>query len=193
MLKPAFFTFVAMLSGGTLALQAAETSFDCSRASNVTEKSVCQDKTLAALDRKMAKTYAEAKQSYLKNEMKKLTSDQRAWIKNRNRCKDDRNCIVNVYQKRIAQLQIEGGLLHDSDTAGVPYRCGKERKMKVFYYNNTEIPAVYVDAGTFQKILYRVESGSGAKYRSGSDMFWEHHGEATLKTAHSEVQCREKQ
>ena len=40
--------------------QAAESSFDYSRASNVTEKSVCQDVTLAKLDRKMAQTYAKA-------------------------------------------------------------------------------------------------------------------------------------
>ena len=125
--------------------------------------------------------------------MQKLTSDQRAWIKSRNRCKDDKECIVSVYQKRITQLQIEGGLLHGSDTVGVPYSCDKSKEMKVFYYNDTEIPAVYVDMDKFQKILYLTESGSGAKYISGNDMFWEHHGEAMLKTAHGEVQCREKQ
>ena len=185
-------TFLAALLLPMTAI-AAETSFDCSKASNMTEKIICQDATLTQLDRKMGQTYAAAKQGYLKNEMQSLKSSQRTWIKRRNLCKTDKKCIVKVYQERIARLQIEGGLLHNTNTEEVPYHCSNGREMKVVYYNDTEIPAVYINTGKFQKILFRTNSGSGAQYRSGSDMFWEHHGEATLKTAHSEVQCREKQ
>lgn len=184
-------TVLLTITATSLTLQAAQTSFDCSKAVNMTERFICHDGELAGLDRKMAQTYRKAKNSYLGNEMDKLKAEQRSWIKKRNHCKDSKPCIIRTYQKRITQLQVEGGLLHNKDASNFTYTCNNADKLSVFYYNDTEIPAVYVNMGKFQTLMYRTESGSGSKYKSGSDMFWEHHGEATLKRGKSELLCHE--
>jgi len=171
------FTALLTITAATLSLQAAQTSFDCKKAANVTEHFVCRDKELAALDRKMAQTYSKAENSYLGNEMESLKAEQRSWIKKRNHCKASKPCLAHVYQKRITQLQVEGGLVQNEAADNVTYTCVNGGKLSAVYYNNTEIPAVFVSMGKFQALMYLTESGSGGKYQADRNLFWEHHGE----------------
>jgi len=185
------FTVLLTITAATLSLQAAQASFDCKKASNPTEHLICKDKELASLDRKMAQTYSKAKNSYLGNEMESLKAGQRSWIKQRNRCKASKPCLTHVDQKRITQLQVEGGLVRNGASDNVSYKCANGDKLSAVYYNNTEIPAVFVSMGNFQALMYLAPSGSGGKYESGNKMFWEHHGEATLQRGKSELVCQE--
>ena len=179
------------IAGTILALQAATPAFDCKKASGEAEHLICRDDALGTLDHKMADTYTQAKNSFLGNEMKELVASQRAWIKRRNHCKNSKPCIAHAYQERIAQLQVEGGLLPDSGNDRVTYKCNNGKSVNAVYYNQTELPSVYLDTGKVQKLLFLSESGSGAKYKSGNVQFWEHHGEATLKIGKKESVCRE--
>jgi len=184
-------TLLLAVAGSILTLQAATPSFDCKKASGEAEHLICRDSGLATLDHKMANTYAKARNRFLGNEMNRLVSQQRSWIKRRNHCKRSKPCIVRAYQERITQIQVEGGLLPNSGSDRVTYRCDNGRSVNVVYYNNTEIPSLYLDTGRLQKLLFRTESGSGVKYRSGNALFWEHHGEATVNIGKSESVCRE--
>lgn len=88
---------------------AVDPSFDCSKASNSVERTICKSDKLARQDLKLNKLY--------KNVLKKLTSDlkkktkkeQRDWMKNRNkicqrRYKDIEDCLLESYRKRNAGL-----------------------------------------------------------------------------------------
>ena len=97
--------FAIMLSGIVAAagyLHAA--SFDCAKAGNPTEQTVCADKTLSELDEELARYYESARRS-LADGAKCLASDQRAWIKDaRNACRADKGCLQSVYVNRLATL-----------------------------------------------------------------------------------------
>lgn len=73
-------------------------SFDCSKAATKVEKMICQDDELSKLDEKLNEVYTSF---YLLT--KEIKSDQRAWVKQRNGCKDT-NCIKESYQARVEEL-----------------------------------------------------------------------------------------
>ncbi len=83
------------------ATQAA--GMNCARAATATEKAICTDPELLDRDDRLAKTYS-----------KTLTADpaqtatvreaQRAWLKERNRCGANAECLRNAYDDRMAVL-----------------------------------------------------------------------------------------
>ena len=76
-----------------------ETSYDCTKTSGGSvEHSVCTDETLAKLDKELSSIYTSF--YYVTKEIK---SDQRAWMKQKNRCKDSA-CIQKAYESRIVDL-----------------------------------------------------------------------------------------
>lgn len=78
------------------------TSFDCTKASTVIEKSICGNPSLGVLDDQLATTYHKAfNDSSSKDELK---TQQRVWVKNiRNKCTTD-DCLSSVYSSRISEL-----------------------------------------------------------------------------------------
>lgn len=76
-----------------------ETSYNCTKTTKGSvERSVCINKALAKLDKELSSIYSSF--YYVTNEIK---SDQREWVKQKNKCKDTA-CIQKAYETRIADL-----------------------------------------------------------------------------------------
>lgn len=92
---------------------AAQPSFDCAKASNVVERTICAKPALAKADREMAALY-DALAGKLSGPAKEhLLKDQLAWIANRARActggaEDIAQCLEYRYNGRIASLKADG-------------------------------------------------------------------------------------
>lgn len=76
-----------------------ETSYDCAKTTQGSvERLTCTDKHLAKLDKELSNIYSSF--YYVTKEIK---SDQRAWMKQKNQCKD-KACIQKAYESRIVDL-----------------------------------------------------------------------------------------
>ena len=80
----------------------ASPSFDCTKASLLTERLICTNDTLSTLDVRMASLYSSAlARTADKEALKKV---QRAWLKTRRDVCPDVACLQRAYQERIAEL-----------------------------------------------------------------------------------------
>jgi len=78
-------------------------SFDCAKASNGQEKLVCGDRELSKLDVALSQAYARARENSLdKDALKKQQLD---WVKFSQRACSDKQCLIESYNKRLAELQ----------------------------------------------------------------------------------------
>lgn len=80
-------------------LQAA--SFNCQKAGNFIEHTICNDTKLSKLDDDLAVVYKNAMKNTKNKEF--LKQQQFSWIEERNSCKNV-ECLQNSYSKRISQL-----------------------------------------------------------------------------------------
>jgi uncharacterized protein YecT (DUF1311 family) len=77
-------------------------SFDCTKASLLTEQLICTNDALSTLDVRMANLYSSAlARTADKEALKKV---QRAWLKTRRDVCPDVACLQRAYQERIAEL-----------------------------------------------------------------------------------------
>ena len=76
-------------------------SFDCSKATTRSERSICGSERLSAADAEMARVYESAISET--GDKDALRTAQRAWRRERDRCNDDK-CLMNAYQTRMAEL-----------------------------------------------------------------------------------------
>jgi uncharacterized protein len=91
--------------------RAASPSFGCTGNLAPTEKTICADDSLAALDVAMAQAY-KAKLASLPSDSGNsldetrvgLTFTQKAWIAHRNSCGTDKACIAKAYRLRTGEL-----------------------------------------------------------------------------------------
>jgi len=105
-------TLAAVLTGTlTAAAVAANPSFPCTGALTPTEKVVCSDQDLAALDRALAAAYKNKfdglpveSGNALEEVVRSLVITQKAWLAHRNACGTDRSCIRKAYVTRTAAL-----------------------------------------------------------------------------------------
>jgi uncharacterized protein len=86
----------------------AQASFDCGKASTATEKAICATPSLSMLDRQLATAYKSARGRVSAAAGKRILSDQRAWLAQRDRCGAQTGCLAGAMQSRIGQLQQEG-------------------------------------------------------------------------------------
>jgi len=87
-----------------LEMPAQSPSFDCLLARTVVEKLICQDGELSAMERKMAELYRERFKGAANSSA--VLSAQRNWLsQQRNMCLN-KQCLVDVYQRRIQELSI---------------------------------------------------------------------------------------
>jgi len=86
----------------TTAFAQQKPSFDCNKAATPTEKAICSNANLAELDNKLAKIYSETL-SKAKNsdEKKNMQEKQKEWLKKRNSCSSDIQCLKKSYESRI--------------------------------------------------------------------------------------------
>lgn len=79
-------------------------SFNCSKANQPAEQLVCLDWDLSKLDFRVAELWQHAGEGA--GEKQK----QASWLKERNSCKYDANCISLSYQRRVKELCVSAGL-----------------------------------------------------------------------------------
>lgn len=77
-------------------------SFDCSKASDEAERTICQSPLLSDLDDIMAAAYGRAMLS--SSESSTLKDQKVEWIRTSRRCGSDVDCLEAAYLVRIAQL-----------------------------------------------------------------------------------------
>lgn len=85
-----------------------EPSFDCSAASTTVERGICDQSSLAVLDKKLARTYKRVLDSDYEDK-ERLVTEQRKWLEGRDECveNDDRadaSCLASMYDDRISEL-----------------------------------------------------------------------------------------
>ncbi len=95
---------------------AAAPSFSCTGALSPTERVICADPDLAALDRSVAAAYRNRfdglpveSASALEQIVKSLVITQKAWLKHRDSCGADRGCIYKAYVARTSSLAASEG------------------------------------------------------------------------------------
>ena len=102
-------SFLCLLLVGTNATGGP--SFDCAQARTWSEQYICQDAELSSLDRELAELYSTVRRqgSGRYDDQKAV---QRQWLKKRGKCReasDQKTCLVEHYQQRIAALNDNGG------------------------------------------------------------------------------------
>jgi uncharacterized protein len=104
----------AVLTWQVAAPAAASTpSFPCTGSLNATERTICSDDSLAALDREVAAAYKYKfdglpieSANALDELVKSLAITQKAWLANRDRCGAEVGCIYKAYVTRRAALMV---------------------------------------------------------------------------------------
>ena len=79
-------------------------SFNCAKASTKTEKAICSNSELSHADREISKLYSQLRKSLSKWAVKEFRNEQRAWLKSRNACYDDVNCLLESYEARSSEM-----------------------------------------------------------------------------------------
>ncbi|MDQ2105139.1 lysozyme inhibitor LprI family protein [Azospirillum isscasi] len=102
----------ALLALGLLALPSAATAagFPCSKANTPTEKAICADPALSALDDRLSASYRAALDRLSGASPEEgaagaaVKTDQRAWLRERDSCGADPSCLRRAYEGRVAVL-----------------------------------------------------------------------------------------
>ncbi|WP_431687435.1 alpha-2-macroglobulin family protein [Hahella sp. NBU794] len=102
------FLFLLAISASGLTW-AGQPSFNCAKASQQVEHIICDSEALAAQDAKLAKLYGNVMKSLDGSAKDKLKSEQREWLRNRNRDCDlngdaGESCLLGRYRQRNAEL-----------------------------------------------------------------------------------------
>jgi uncharacterized protein len=98
------FYFCLIILTYVIPIEIFAASFDCSKASNATEKTICDDTILSKLDDDLAIAYNDALKESNRDKTKK---SQRKWLKETwAQCLDDKVCIKKVYENRLHQLNV---------------------------------------------------------------------------------------
>ena len=169
--------------------QTAKPSFDCTKSPGEFEQMVCNDPVLAALDRQLADTFAQALARA--SDKATLQASERGWIKGRDECwkADDKPaCVREAYIERIVDLRIQQGLV--VIPSAVEYRCDDNSKPFTATFYNDEPRAVVLTWGNDQAIVPAAVSASGARYAADGVAFWEHQGEARVDFYGNKLVCK---
>jgi uncharacterized protein len=169
----------------------APPSFDCSKAGDDSEKMVCGDAELSALDRQLAGEFAKA-QAKTGADASTLKATQVGWMKGRNECwkaDDKRQCVLESYLTRIAELKINSGDI--IVPMPIEFACDDNSKpFTVVFYTDMQPEAAVITWGDDQAIAFPKPSASGSRYgRDGLD-FWEHQGEAKVDFYGNKLTCK---
>jgi uncharacterized protein/heat shock protein HslJ len=181
----------ALLRGSRSA--SASPSFDCGRAISVVEQRICADPRLAARDNQLANVYGESVHRSGGRLEPWLAGSQQAFIARRNDCArsdDQLACLERVYDERIAEVQVRGGLVTSrgpvtfacSDVRGAPDRISAT-------FHQSEPPSVTLERGPERVFAVSGPSGSGVRYEATSVVFWEKGQEAQVRWWGADLRC----
>jgi len=89
----------------TLSANSAEYSpLNCAKADTEAQKVICSDYSLGQQEARMATLYAMATSLVAMGQRGNIQDEQRAFLKERDACGSNVNCIRNIYGNRIRQL-----------------------------------------------------------------------------------------
>jgi len=104
-------------NGKTTVTGPAPVASDCSTAISPTERRICADSSLAKMDQEMGVLYrnliGKAK------DVMAWKADQRAWLVERDRCKNDDGCLRSEYQERLVILRTAEPTINGRAAGGV--------------------------------------------------------------------------
>jgi uncharacterized protein len=92
----------ALLITNCFATAAYAASFDCTKAATKTEKLICADEKLSALDEQLATAYKTASETV--TDKNALKAQQKKWLKQKRNVCSDVACLSQAYQARISAL-----------------------------------------------------------------------------------------
>lgn len=113
-----------------LARPAAAASFDCARAATPTERAICADPKLSALDDRAIGGYAAAIEAMGISDDERdpagalLLKGHEEWAAARNRCGGGGNCLLQQYLRRLAVLDYKPDSQQRSPVDGLLGRYG---------------------------------------------------------------------
>ena len=173
-------------------------SFDCETATRAVETMVCEDRELAELDVKLAGVFESAlkKIAAMPNtapQIRHMKAYQLRWSRERNECsksKDARDCTLESYRYRIADLQARF-FLADSKSPAV-YLCRNNPKSELIVTFIESDPAtVRLDRGGKTAITFRDDGGDGKRFDNPQGVSFETEGDMALVTwpQGSEYEC----
>jgi uncharacterized protein len=97
-------------------------SFDCAAASAQAEFAICSDAALADLDNQLARQFSARLAATPAASTRAFRMEQLHWLRDRNACGSDRDCLVRSYQARLQQLA-QASVDTGSDQ-GPSFNCG---------------------------------------------------------------------
>ena len=167
-------------------------SFDCTRASGESEKMVCSDPALAALDRELGDLFKTQAARRSGADLEALQAAQRGWVKGRDECwkaEDTQRCVREAYQTRLVELQINGGDIQVPSP--VEFVCDDaSQPFTATFYNDIEPRAAVLSLGNDQAIAIAQPTASGIRYAREGIEFQEHQGEVTVDFYGSHLECK---
>lgn len=171
-------------------------TFDCSKTSNDIEKLICADSELGALDRTLSAVHGAARRKAVNEHPPTLKAEQRGWVKGRDDCwkaQDRRQCVVDAYRLRIAELQARYQLVPVIGKA--EFVCdGDPRNMVIAQFFQTDPPTLIAERGDSVSLMYQQPAASGTRYQGRNESLWEHQNEATIVWGYGapEMRCQNK-
>ena len=100
---------IPLVAGATLLVlngTKVAAGMDCQLASTASELAVCANPSLCRLDERMGALYTSLRKSYPQT-LPGLQRVQRAWLKQRDRCGDEPECLRSQYSERLAALHTQ--------------------------------------------------------------------------------------
>ncbi|MCC7035250.1 MAG: MliC family protein [Acidobacteria bacterium] len=195
------------------ALNAQGPTFDCAKAKGEVEQLICKDAALAALDRKLDGVYKAALAKARDGMPARLRTEQRGWVSGRNECwkaKDAdnavfltaswtatsvRECVESQYRLRIAELQVQYGLVPSKKPAFFACQNNPSNVVAATFFE-TDPPSARIERGDQSVVAYLVPAASGAKYEGQNVTFWNKGSEVAVSWRHpvtgetAELQCK---
>jgi uncharacterized protein len=94
-----------LVAGATLAVDASAASFKCTSKSSASEKIVCKEPSLSALDDRLAAAWQRAKEAMLDTAALEAARTHQ-WLWRQHNCTDEA-CVKSWYDRRIAELDAD--------------------------------------------------------------------------------------
>nr|WKF61985.1 hypothetical protein HUO10_006517 [Paraburkholderia busanensis] len=106
LLKPStLFAIGLIASGATMSVEASAASFKCTGKLSASEKIVCHDPALSALDDRLAVSWQRAKDTTLDAAALEAARTHQ-WLWRQHHC-SDKACVKGWYERRIAELDAD--------------------------------------------------------------------------------------
>jgi uncharacterized protein len=192
----AIITLAAGLHANSAQAKGTQPSFDCLKAATNAEELVCADAALAAIDRRLAKRFADAVDMVTSLDvgadeaLETLRATQRGWIKGRDECwkaDDLRACVETAYLMRENEL-VARWMLQEPASITFFVCDGNPANEIAAYFYDTELPSVRLEYGDSIDIGSLTRTASGSRYDASYGRFiWIKGDEAAVSRVQGEV------